>query len=201
MKYIFLVVLLGVASYFAYLEMKPPPPPPPAPPIPAVPPCIVDNNDLTKVIRSASDDNADVRWQALKFLDKNWCDMTAQQVIFQKLRADENASIREKIAEKILARRTGRDVSQNLIWALKDPDPRVRVSILKALSQVGDYSAAPNVTTALKDPDENVRVQALKTLNDLQEKEIAAIKAAQEEARRKAQEEAQKKQQLGAGLW
>ncbi|HVC08823.1 MAG TPA: sister chromatid cohesion protein PDS5 [Elusimicrobiota bacterium] len=201
MKYFLLVVALAVASFFAYQEMKPPPPPPPAPVIPAVPPCIVDNANLAKVIHAADDDNKDVRLQSLEFLDANWCDTQAQQVIFNKLNKDDSPEIRAKIAEQILAKHQGHDVSQNLIWALRDPDASVRVAVLKALAQVGDYSTAPNVTTALKDPDETVRLQALKTLTTLQNLEKEQIEAEQEAARRKAQEAAQKKQELGAGLW
>ena len=198
MKYFLLVVALAVASFFAYQEMKPPPP---APVIPAVPPCIVDNANLAKVIHAADDDNKDVRLQSLEFLDANWCDTQAQQVIFNKLNKDDSPEIRAKIAEQILAKHQGHDVSQNLIWALRDPDASVRVAVLKALAQVGDYSTAPNVTTALKDPDETVRLQALKTLTTLQNLEKEQIEAEQEAARRKAQEAAQKKQELGAGLW
>ncbi|MDE2314506.1 MAG: HEAT repeat domain-containing protein [Elusimicrobia bacterium] len=201
MKYALLVIALVIASYFGYQEMKPPPPPPPAPVIPAVPPCIVDNANLAKVIHAADDDNKDVRWQSLEFLDANWCDTQAQQVIFKKLRTDESPEIRGKIAEQILATHKGHDVSQNLIWALRDPDASVRIAVLKALAQVGDYSAAPNVTTALSDIDEGVRLQALKTLTTLQNLEKEQIREEQEAAKRKAEEAAQKKQELGAGLW
>ncbi|HVA67507.1 MAG TPA: HEAT repeat domain-containing protein [Elusimicrobiota bacterium] len=201
MKYALLVIALAVASFFAYQEMKPAPPPPPAPVIPAVPPCIVDNANLAKVIHAADDDNKDVRWQSLEFLDANWCDTQAQQVIFKKLNKDDSPEIRGDIAEKILAAHKGHGVSQNLIWALRDPDASVRVAVLKALAQVGDYSTAPNVTTALNDPDETVRLQALKTLTTLQNLEKEQIEAEQEAAKQKAAEAAQKKQELGAGLW
>ncbi len=197
MKYLLGFIVLVVAGYFALQQAKPkplPPPPPPPPVINAQPQPIIDEAQQAKIIRATNDMDATVRWESLVLLDKMHSPQ-AMPLLFEKLRKDPEPDLRIKVA-KLLAERRGPDVSQNLVWALRDAEPTVRVAALQALDAVGDYSTAPAITDVLKDQDETVRVQALKTLNSLQDKkaaEIAAEQKRQEELRRQALEAAQKR--------
>lgn len=198
MKFALMGIVLVVAGYFAFQQLKPKPlPPPPPPPPPAItlePQPIIDPAEQAKVIKSASDQDAQVRWQAMVLLDKMKSPQ-ALPLMFEKLTNDPEPEIRIKIINT-LAERKGPEVTQHLVGALKDLDPTVRVAALVALDKVGDFAAASPITDLLKDQEETVRVQALQTLNSLQDKkaaEIAAEQRRQEELRRQAEEAAQRR--------
>jgi HEAT repeat protein len=220
MKYLFMTVVLCVAGYFSWQQFKPKPtpPPPPPPPIMTEPASLITPEEQSKVIKSASDQNPEVRWQAIVFLDKMNVP-SAFDVMFDKMQNDTDTDLRLKIinllgqhgARKIILQADPNDplnpvgttdpsrvqrlseISRHLVTATKDPLPDIRIAALQAIDAVGDYSVGSAVTDSLKDPDERVRLQALKTLTSLQDKKTAMIEAErkrQEELRHKAEEAA-----------
>jgi hypothetical protein len=222
MKYLFMTVVLCVAGYFAWQQFKPKPAPPPPPPPPAIltePAPLISPEEQAKVIKSTNDQNPEVRWQAIVFLDKMKVP-SAFDVMFDRMQKDQDVEVRIKIinllgkrgAQKLIMQADPNDplnpimtadpmsrekrlteISEHLVAACKDPLPEIRIAALAALDVLGDYSVGSAVTDFLKDPDEQVRLQALKTLNSLQDKKaemIEAEKRHQEELRRKAEEAA-----------
>ena len=222
MRYLLMTAVLCVAGYFAWSQFKPKAPPPPPPPPPAIltePAPLISPEEVAKVVKSASDQNAEVRWQAIVFLDKMKVP-AAFDVMFEKMRKDPEIELRIKVitllgqrgAQKVTVttnssdplspvysadptsreKRVG-DIAQHLVAGARDSIPEIRIAALQALEVMGDYSVASAVTDSLKDPDEKVRLQALRTLNTLQDKKAALIEAErkrQEELRRKAEEAA-----------
>ena len=222
MKPLLMTAVLCVAGYFAWQQFKPrPAPPPPAPP-PAIltePAPLISPEEQVKVVKAASDQDAEVRWQAVIFLDKMKVP-AAFDVMFEKMRKDPEVDLRIKVigllgqrgAQKLTMQASANDpltpvfttdptsrekriveISQHLVAIAKDSLPEIRIAALQALDVLGDYSVGSAVTDSLKDPDERVRLQALKTLNSLQDKKAALIEAEkkrQEELRRKAEEAA-----------
>jgi len=217
-----MTVVLCVAGYFAWQQFKPKPAPlpqPPPPPILTEPAPLISSEEQTKVIKSANDQDPEVRWQSIVFLDKMKVS-SAYDVMFNKMQKDTDVELRIKIitllgqrgAQKIIMESSPNDpltpivttdpvsrekriteISQHLVASAKDPQPEIRIASLQALDTLGDYSVGSAVTDCLKDPDEKVRLQALKTLNSLQDKKAAMIEAErkrQEELRRKAEEAA-----------
>ena len=74
MKYIMLVLAIGVAGFLAYQEFKPVPPPPPPPPPPAIlsePAPVINEAEQAKILKSADDQDPQVRWEAVLLLDKD----------------------------------------------------------------------------------------------------------------------------------
>jgi HEAT repeat protein len=222
MKYLFMTVVLCVAGYFAWQQFKPkpvPPPPPPPPPILTEPAPLITPEEQAKVIKSTNDQDPEVRWQAIVFLDKMKVP-SAFDVMFDRMQKDQDVDVRIKIinmlgqrgAQRLIMQASSNDplnpvvsadpmsreqrlteISQHLVAATKDSMPEIRIAALAALDVLGDYSVGSSVTDSLKDPDERVRLQALKTLNSLQDKKAAMIEAErrrQEELRRKAEEAA-----------
>lgn len=200
MKFALMAVAFIVAGYFAFQQFKPKPPPPPPPPPPAIalqPTPVINPEEQAKVIKSANDQDPEVRWQALLFLDK-MKSPEALPLLFEKLHRDPESTVRIKIIALLAARKGAPEapqISQNLIEALKDFEPTVRVAALKGLDQIGDYAAASAITELLKDQEDTVREQAIKVLNSLQDKktaEIVAEQKRQEELRRQAEAAAKK---------
>ncbi|MBI5631147.1 MAG: HEAT repeat domain-containing protein [Elusimicrobia bacterium] len=197
MKYLISFVIFIVAGFFAFRQMrpKPLPPPPPPPPILQEPLPVINEEEQQKIIKSANDSDPAVRWEALLLLDKMRSPQ-AYPLLFEKLRKDQEAQVRIKVA-KLLAARNTQDVAQNLVWALRDREAEVRIAVLQSLDQLGNYATASAITEASRDPDESVRVQALKTLNSLQDKRAAEIELArqkhEEEIRRRQAEAAKKR--------
>lgn len=180
MKYILLVVAIAVAGFMAYKEFKPVPPPPPPPPPPAIlsePAPVINEAEQAKILKSAEDQDPNVRWEAAVLLDKMRSPQ-AMPVIFHMLQKDLEPTLRLKAVE-LLSTRRGADVLNALVGALRDQEPDVRLAALKALEKIGDYSVAGIIATGpIKDQEESVRLQALKTLNTLQDKKQAEIEAA-----------------------
>ena len=197
MKYAVGLAVMVLCGFFAFQKVKPkpePPPPPPPPPPPAIlmePAPVIDEAEHSKIIKSASDQDPEVRWQAMLLLDKMQSPK-AMPIFYEKLQKDPEMALRMKIATH-LGTKKGPEVAQNLIWALKDIEPEVRREALLALDHLGDYASASAITDSLKDGDESVRIQALKTLNSLQDKrakEIEEERKKYEEAKRQAEEAA-----------
>lgn len=180
MKYIMLVLAIAVAGFMAYKEFKPVPPPPPPPPPPAIlsePAPVINEAEQAKILKSAEDQDPNVRWEAAVLLDKMRSPQ-AMPVIFHMLQKDLEPTLRLKAVE-LLSNRRGPDVLNALVGALRDQEPEVRLAALRALEKIGDYSVAGIIATGpIKDQEESVRLQALKTLNTLQDKKQAEIEAA-----------------------
>ncbi|MEK7858074.1 MAG: HEAT repeat domain-containing protein [Elusimicrobiota bacterium] len=197
MKHVMMFLVMVVAGYFAFQQFKPKPLPPPPPPPPAIllePAPVISEEEQSKIIKSANDQDPLVRWESILFLDKMKAP-AAYQVMFEKLHKDMDQDLRLKICN-LLADRKGPEISQNLVWVTKDNDPDLRVAALKALEKIGDYATASAITDNLRDPDERVRLQALKTLNTLQDKKAAEIlmeQKRQEDLRRQAEEAARRR--------
>lgn len=199
MRFLLMLVVFIVAGFFAFQQLKPkPPPPPPPPPPPAInlePTPVIDQAEQAKIIRSTNDQDSQVRWEAMVFLDKMKSPY-ASQILFEKMHKDPDPDVRTKII-RLIGTRHGPEISRHLVYSLKDMEASVRVTALQALDQVGDYATASSITETLKDQDETVRLQALKTLNSLQDKKAAEVEAErrrQEELRRQAEEAARQQQ-------
>ncbi len=180
MKYILLLGAVVVAGYMAYQEFKPVPPPPPPPPPPAIlsePAPVINEAEQAKILKSAEDQDPNVRWEAVLLLDKMKSPQ-AMPIIFHMLQKDLDPTLRVKAIE-LLGNRRGPDVLGALCGALKDQESDVRLAALRAIEKIGDYSVAGVIATGpIKDQEETVRLQALKTLNTLQDKRAAEIEAA-----------------------
>lgn len=180
MKHFLILIALAAAGFMAYQEFKPTPPPPLPPPPPAIlsePAPVINEAEQAKILRSAEDQDPNVRWEAAILLDKVKSPQ-AMRVLFYMLHKDLDATVRIKAAE-LLGGRGGTDVVNALVAALKDREPDVRLAALRAIEKIGDYSVAGIIATGpIKDPEENVRLQALRTLNILQDKRQAEIEAA-----------------------
>ncbi len=182
MKYVLVVIALGIAGYMAFQEFfKPaPPPPPPPPPPPAIlsePAPVINEAEQAKILKSAEDQDPNVRWEAVLLLDKIKSPQ-AMPIMFHMLQKDLEPSLRIKVIQ-LLGNRKGKDVLEALCGSLKDQEPDVRVASLLAIEKIGDYSVAGVIATGpIKDQEESVRLQALKTLNTLQDKKQAEIEAA-----------------------
>ncbi len=199
MKFAAVGVVLLVAGFFLFQKYKPKEAPPPAPmealapPPPPAP--LISPEEEAKIVKSASDDNPEVRWEALKLLDKMKAP-SALPLLLEKFQKDPEIPLRVRIAEMLGARKSP-DVSRVMVAGTKDFIPEIRVAALKALEAQKDVTTASAVTDCLKDPEEAVKLQALKTLNALQETraaEIAEENRRQEEIRRQAEEAAKQGQ-------
>ena len=227
MKYVVMVVVLGAAGYFVWQQQQQQQSKAKAAasatakavvaPLPIVvePGPLVNAEDQARIIKSATDQNPDVRWQAILLLDKMKVSQ-AYDVMFDRLQHDQDTDLRIKIIGLLSQRGAARttlqpnpndplnpttvteatprdrraaDITKNLAGMVRDFLPEIRIAALQSLDTLGDYAVAPSIMDALRDPDERVRLQALKTLNSLQEKKAAAIEAErkrQEELRRQA---------------
>ncbi|MBI3551413.1 MAG: HEAT repeat domain-containing protein [Elusimicrobia bacterium] len=187
MKFALAGIIFVIAGYFAFQQFKPKPPPPPPPPPPPIlqePAPLIDEAEAAKIVKSTTDQDPGVRWEAVVLLDK-MKSPKAYPIMFEMLHKDSETSIRLRVIELLQTRHTP-EVTQNVVGALKDMEPDVRVSALRALDNIGDYSTAPAIMETLKDQEETVRVQALRTLNDLQDRRAAEIRAAQQRAAEEA---------------
>lgn len=197
MKYLMMLVVMGVAGYFAFQQFKPKPPPPPPPPPPAIllePAPVISQEEQAKIIKAANDPDPLVRWESLLFLEKMKAPR-ALEIMFEKLHKDFDVELRVKLLN-LLSEKRQPEVTQNIVWVLRDPNPEIRMAALQALEKIGDYATASAITELLKDHEESVKLQAIRTLNSLQDKKTAEIEAErrrQEELRRQAEAAAQKR--------
>lgn len=168
MKYVFLVLILAGAGYFAFKpKPAPPPPPPPAAPPPPPPP-VISPEQQAKIIQTADDTNPSVRWEAILLLNKLKAP-AALSVMFDKMASDTDKDMRVKIIDLLAARPPDPEVTKNIANALRDAEPDVRIAAIQALGKIGDPSTAGAILEATKDSEESVRVQALRSLNALQD--------------------------------
>lgn len=194
MKYVMMLVVMGVAGYFAFQQFKPkpaPPPPPPPPPILLEPTPVISEEEQLKIIKATNDPDPLVRWESLLFLEKMRAPR-ALETMFEKLHKDLDTELRVKILG-LLSKKSQPEVTQNIVWVLKDPNSEVRLAALQALEKIGDYATASAITELLKDHDEQVKLQAIRTLNVLQDKKTAEI-----ENERRRQEELRRQQEAAA---
>ena len=180
MKFIVFAGALALASYMAWEQFKPVPPPPPPPPPPAIlsePAPVINEAEQAKILKSAEDPDASVRWESALLLDKMKSPQ-ALPLMFHMLQKDLDTELRVKVC-RLLGDRHGPEVLQALVGALKDQEAEVRLASLRSIEKIGDYSVAGVLASGpIKDQDETVRLQALKTLNALQDKKAAEIEAA-----------------------
>jgi HEAT repeat protein len=200
MKFIAVVALAAALGYVLYqrgMFSPPPPPAPPPPPPPAIlsePAPVINDAELAKVLRSAQDPEATVRWEAVVFLDKVKSPR-AMPLMKEMLAQDMDPALRIKIINLLSDRHTP-EVLQALIVAMKDQEAEVRMAALRALEKIGDFSVAGAIANGpIRDQEENVRLQAMKTLNSLQDKKQKEIEEAKArwEAEKAAAAAAQKK--------
>lgn len=180
MKVLMVFVLAGTLGYLVWQKYKPVPPPPPPPPPPAIlsePAPVIDMEEQRKVLKSAEDPDPSVRWEAVVLLDK-MKSPEALPLMFHLLKKDLDPQLRMKIIDLLSGRRSP-EITQNIVGAMKDQEAEVRLSALRALDKIGDYSVASAIMAGpVKDQEESVRLQALKVLNSLQDKKQAEIEAA-----------------------
>jgi HEAT repeat protein len=178
-----LVVALGFVAWkrgmIAQSIPQIPPPPPPPPAILNEPAPVISEEEMAKVLKSAQDPEASVRWEAILFLDKVKSPQ-AMPLMQEMLRLDMEPSLRIKIIE-LLSTRRGDNVMESLVGSMKDQEADVRLAALRALEKIGDFSVASAITEGpLRDQDEQVRLQAMRTLNSLQDKKQIEIDAARQ---------------------
>ncbi|OGS39404.1 MAG: hypothetical protein A2506_07565 [Elusimicrobia bacterium RIFOXYD12_FULL_66_9] len=192
---VILAAVLGFLVWQRFLQPAPPPPPPPPPP-PAIlsePAPVINEAELQKVLKSAQDPDANVRWEAVLFLDKVKAPQ-AMPIMREMLRRDMEPAVRINVID-LLSKRNSPEVLEALIAAMKDQEPEVRLSALRALERIGDFSVAGAIANGpIRDQDENVRLQAMRTLNSLQDKKQREI----EEARQRYELEKQQAAQAAA---
>jgi HEAT repeat protein len=193
-----LAAALGVVLWQRGVFSPAPPPPPPPPPPPAIlsePAPVINEAELQKVLKSAADADANVRWEAVVFLDKVKSPR-AMPLMQEMLLHDQEPPLRIKIIG-LLGDRRGPDVMTALLTATRDQEAEVRLAALRALEKIGDFSIAPQIADGpIRDQDETVRLQAMKTLNSLQDrkqKEIEEARARYEADKAAAAAAAQKK--------
>lgn len=191
------LLLALILGYHVWQRYKPVPPPPPSPPPPAIlsePAPVINEAEQQKILKSAQDPDANVRWEAVVLLDKMGSKL-ALPLLFEKLERDTEPQIRIKVIGRLTERRS-KEVTRAIIDAMDDQETEVRLAALRALQQIGDYAVAGAIASGpLKDQEEQVRLQALKTLNSLQDKrqqELDEARRLYELERQKAQQEAQK---------
>ncbi len=182
MKGLMVLVLAGTLGYMMFQRFKPVPPPPPPPPPPAIlsePAPVIDPEEQRKVLKSAEDPDPSVRWEAVVLLDK-MKSPEALPLMFHLMKRDVEPSVRMRIIDLLSGRRSP-EITQNIVAAMKDQEAEVRLSALRALDKIGDYSVASAIMAGpVKDQEEAVRLQALKVLNSLQDKRQAEIEAARQ---------------------
>ena len=175
-----LAVALGVVLWQRGVFSPAPPPPPPPPPPPAIlnePAPVINEAEVQKVLKSAQDPDANVRWEAVVFLDKVKSPR-AMPLMQDMLAHDQEPSLRIKIVG-LLGDRRGQDVMAALLNSTRDQEPEVRLAALRALEKIGDFSIAPQIADGpIRDQDETVRLQAMKTLNSLQDRKQKEIEEA-----------------------
>ena len=153
MRYLLMIVVLSVAGYFACQQFKPKPSLPPLPPPPAIltePAPIINPEEQAKIIKSASDQDPDVRWQAIIFLDKMKVP-SAYDVMFDKMHKDQDVELRIKVitllgqrgAQKIIMQSSPNDPLTQAITA----DPMM-VSIRVAFEARAETSAPVDLAMA-----------------------------------------------------
>jgi HEAT repeat protein len=155
---------------------------------------VISEEEQAKIIKSTNDPDPLVRWEALLLLDKMKAPR-AQEIMFQKLHKDLDVELRTKILVNLSGKRSP-EITQNVVWVLKDNNPEIRLAALQALDKIGDYATASAITELLRDIDEGVKLQAIRTLNTLQDKKTAEIereRQRQDELRRQAEAEAAKR--------
>lgn len=147
----------------------------PSIPIPPSPPAlerkpapVLSQVELNRILAATQDMDANVRWEAAKFLSKAHI-AQADGVLFSMLLRDPEASVRKQMIA-LLSSRHDPEVSRHLAAALKDENPEVRVEALQAFAKIGNYAHTDAISEALSDVDERVRLQALTTLNALQQR-------------------------------
>ena len=172
-----LAVALGVVLWQRGTFTPAPPPPPPPPPPPAIlsePMPVINKAELQKVLKSAADPEATVRWEAVVFLDKVKSPR-AMPLMQEMLLHDQEPTLKIKIIA-LLADRRGNDVMTALLASTRDQEAEVRLAALRALEKIGDFSIAPQIADGpIRDQDEAVRLQAMKTLNSLQDRKQKEI--------------------------
>ena len=172
-----LAVALGVVLWQRGTFTPAPPPPPPPPPPPALhsePLPVINQAELQKVLKSAADPEATVRWEAVVFLDKVKSPR-AMPLMQEMLLHDQEPTLKIKIIA-LLADRRGNDVMTALLASTRDQEAEVRLAALRALEKIGDFSIAPQIADGpIRDQDEAVRLQAMKTLNSLQDRKQKEI--------------------------
>ncbi|MBI5883448.1 MAG: hypothetical protein HZB91_10145 [Elusimicrobia bacterium] len=181
-----IVLALAIAGFFAAKAIFKKPPPPPvveAPPPP--PPPLITPEEEAKIIKATRDIDPDVRWEAALLLS-NLKSPSSNAVLFERLHKDESIENRLRVSA-LLRSKTGADVAQQLVLALKDAanPPELRLSILVTLASVGEMSVISDITECLKDPNELVRKESLKTLNSLNLLREAEIQKAETERKRR----------------
>lgn len=193
-----LAVALAIVLWQRGVFTPAPPPPPPPPPPPAIlnePAPVINEAELQKVLKSAQDPDANVRWEAVVFLDKVKSPR-AMPLMQDMLQHDQDPALRIKIID-LLGDRRGPDVMTALLASTRDQEAEVRLAALRALEKIGDFSIAPQIADGpIRDQDEAVRLQAMKTLNSLQDrkqKEIEEARARYEADKAAAAAAAQKK--------
>jgi HEAT repeat protein len=193
-----LAVALGIVLFQRGVFTPAPPPPPPPPPPPAIlseAAPVINEVEMQKVLKSASDSEPTVRWEAVVFLDKVKAPQ-AMPLMQEMLKHDMEPTLRIKIINLLSSRNTP-EVLQALVLSMKDQEAEVRLAALRALDKIGDFSVASAIADGpIRDQEESVRLQAMKTLNSLQDKrqrEIDAAKARWEAEKAAALAAAQKK--------
>ncbi|MFI5347167.1 MAG: HEAT repeat domain-containing protein [Elusimicrobiota bacterium] len=183
MKFFAVLLLAGAIAVVLWQKgvfTPPAPPAAPPPPPPAIlnePAPVINEAELQKVLKSATDPEPTVRWEAVVFLDKVKAPQ-AMPLIQEMLLHDQEPTLKIKLIG-LLSDRRGPEVMSSLLGATHDQEADVRLAALRALEKIGDFSIASQIADGpIRDQDENVRLQAMKTLNSLQDRKQKEIEEA-----------------------
>jgi HEAT repeat protein len=108
---------------------------------------------------------------ATKALVQNYRLLRLTAVTFRKMAQSEDAATRELALQTLGTLRADDDATLNTLGtALKDPDPKVRLAAVKALSSVSwkAQAALPALTACLDDQSPDVRTAAKEVLDQIQ---------------------------------
>jgi HEAT repeat protein len=128
---------------------------------------LADRKDrsVVEVVREAVyHENPDIQLAALMALRNIG---TAEDVEFIAIAASEKRGRQRDMARECLAILTGKDVDQEIIAGLQNPNPKVRVEFVRSIGERNLFAGVDPVMKTLKDPDRKVRIESYKVLGKL----------------------------------
>jgi hypothetical protein len=168
-----IIAAAGGAYYYSEHQAAPPPklaelpPPPPPPP----PPPTLSQEQVLDLRRKLYDTNGAIRSTALEQVG-TFAGEDAEELILERLRFDEDTSIRiQSIALLVRRRKVQKDnaederLSELIAQGLRDTNASVKISTLQGLREVAGRSQSSSVSLALFDVNPSVRREAMFTLN------------------------------------
>lgn len=179
MKFVLMALVMGVAGYFAWQQMRPanktgaatatPVPTAPPPAIYMEPAPLISPEEQAKIAKSANDQDPAVRWEAILFLDK-MKSPAVYDIMFEKLQGDPDTDLRLKIITLLSQRGAAKTVVQ-----ASSTDPLNPTTAPEAAARDKRNAAiTQNLVWATKDQVPEVRLAALSGLDAMGDYSVAS---------------------------